>query len=58
MRSSATSAARRGRNRASNLITGPDFAGTVPGDMTEVRLRTKIGVTGLRILAKGAADLP
>ena len=40
------------------LITGPDFAGTVPGDMTEVRMRTKIGVTAVRILAKGAADLP
>jgi hypothetical protein len=40
------------------LITGPDFAGAVPGDMTEVRLRTKIGVAAVRILAKGAADLP
>ena len=36
----------------------PDFTGSVPGDMTEIKLRTKIGVTAVRILANGAADLP
>ena len=40
------------------VITGPDFTGTVPGEMTEVKMRTKIGVVAVRILANGAADLP
>jgi hypothetical protein len=48
----------KGQQPGVYVITGPDFAGAVPGEMTEVRLRTKIGVTGLRLLAKGAADLP
>jgi hypothetical protein len=40
------------------VITGPDFGGDVPGDMIPVKSRTRIGVTAVRILAKGAADLP
>ena len=40
------------------VVTGPDFAGAVPGDMTQVKSRTKIGVAAVRILAKGNADLP
>ena len=39
------------------VVTGPDFSGDVPGDMTPVRSRTKIGVAAVRILANGAADL-
>lgn len=37
------------------VITGPDFTGDVPGEMTQVKSRTRIGV---RIFAKSAADLP
>lgn len=40
------------------VVTGPDFSGDVPGDMIEVKSRTKIGVAAVRILANGEADLP
>jgi hypothetical protein len=40
------------------VVTSPDFAGAVPGEMTEVKMRTKIGVVAVRILANGASDLP
>ena len=40
------------------VIPGPDFAGDVPGDMIQVRSRTKLGVAAVRIVANGTADLP
>jgi hypothetical protein len=40
------------------IVTGPDFAGAVPGEMTQVSFRTKFGVVAVRILANGSADLP
>ena len=40
------------------IITGPDFTGTVPGEMIHVKSRTKIGLAAVRILANGATDLP
>ena len=40
------------------VITGPDFTGDVPGEMIQIKSRTKIGVAAVRILANGAADLP
>ena len=40
------------------IITGPDYIGDVPGEMTRVKSRTKFGVVAVRILANGAADLP
>ena len=40
------------------VITGPDFAGDVPGEMVQVKSRTQTGPTGVRILVNGAADLP
>ena len=40
------------------VVTGPAFAGDIPGDMIQVRSRTKIGIAVVRILANGAADLP
>ncbi|MDW9830370.1 DUF1214 domain-containing protein [Sinorhizobium meliloti] len=40
------------------VVTGPDFSGDVPGDMIEVKSRTKMGVAAVRILANGEADLP
>lgn len=39
------------------VVTGPDYEGAVPGDMIEVKMRTKIGVAGVRILASGPSDL-
>ncbi len=41
----------------SYLITGPDYHGRVPGDMTEVRSRTRVGFVAVRIAVSGAADL-
>lgn len=40
------------------IITGPDFRGDVPGEMTQIKSRTKIGLVAVRILANGASDLP
>lgn len=40
------------------VVTGPDYSGDVPGEMVQLKSRTKIGVVALRILANGAADLP
>lgn len=40
------------------LVSGPDHIGEVPGEMMQVKSRTKLGVIAVRILAKGTADLP
>jgi hypothetical protein len=48
----------RGAQPGVYIITGPDFAGDIPGDMTQIKSRTKLGVIGARILANGVADLP
>jgi hypothetical protein len=40
------------------LVTGPDFSGRIPGEMTGVRLRTNLGFVALRIAVTGSADLP
>ena len=40
------------------LLTGPEFAGRVPVEMTEIRMRTKIGFVDVRIAVSGTADLP
>jgi hypothetical protein len=40
------------------VITGPEFSGRIPGDMTEVSLRTKLGFCAVRIAVTGSADLP
>ena len=39
------------------LITGPDYQGSVPGDMTQVASRTTIGFAAVRIAVTGSADL-
>lgn len=41
----------------SYLITGPDYHGRVPGDMTQVSSRTRVGFVAVRIAVSGAADL-
>ena len=48
----------KGPQPGTYVVTGPDFRGAIPGDMTEIKLRTKIGVAAARILANGMADLP
>ena len=48
----------KGAQPGTYVVTGPDFTGTIPGDMIKIKLRTKIGVAAVRILANGTADLP
>jgi hypothetical protein len=40
------------------IITGPDFAGEIPGEMIPVKSRTRQGPLALRVFVNGAADLP
>ncbi len=40
------------------LITGPDYHGTVPAGMKEIRVRTKLAVVANRVFVNGEADLP
>lgn len=40
------------------VITGPDFAGDIPGEMVQVKSRTREGPLALRVFVNGAADLP
>jgi|EndMetStandDraft_7_1072992.scaffolds.fasta_scaffold01349_7 hypothetical protein len=40
------------------VLTGPDFAGEVPGEMTQIRSRTRFVVVAARIAVNGNADLP
>jgi hypothetical protein len=40
------------------VVTGPDFVGGLPGEMMQLPSRTRIGVLGVRILARNATDLP
>jgi len=39
------------------VVTGPDFAGNVPGEMVQIKSRTRLGVVAVRILANGSKDL-
>ncbi|WP_216850448.1 DUF1254 domain-containing protein [Granulicella sp. L46] len=40
------------------LITGPDFVGSIPGEMTQVKSRTRVGALGVRVFVNGTTDLP
>ncbi len=40
------------------LITGPDYQGSVPGDMIKVEFRTTVGFAAVRIAVHGSEDLP
>ena len=48
----------RGAEPGIYVVTGPDFRGHVPGDMSRIESRTERGVAAVRILANGEADLP
>jgi hypothetical protein len=48
----------KGQQPGVYVITGPDFNGVVPGEMTELRTRTKWCAAGVRIFVNGQADLP
>ncbi len=48
----------KGQQTGTYVVTGPDFAGPVPGDMTELRSRTRWSAAAVRIFVNGDADLP
>ena len=48
----------KGPQPGTYVITGPDFQGSVPGEMTHLTLRTQIGVMAVRIFVSGDVDLP
>lgn len=47
----------KGQQAGVYLVTGPDFDGVVPGEMTALRSRTRMGAVGGRIFVAGEADL-
>ena len=40
------------------VLTGPDYVGSVPLGMTQVKLRTRYASIGIRVFVNGEADLP
>jgi hypothetical protein len=48
----------KGQQTGVYLVTGPDFDGAVPGEMIQLRSRTRMGAAGVRIFVAGQADLP
>jgi len=40
------------------LVTGPDYAGPIPANMRQLKVRTQFAVVALRIFVQGDADLP
>lgn len=47
----------KGQQPGVYVITGPDFDGPAPGEMTQLRSRTKMGAAGVRVFVGGQADL-
>lgn len=39
------------------LLTGPDYHGSVPATMTEIRVRTRVAAVAVRVIAKGEKDI-
>ena len=56
-RSSPTSAGSKGPRAGAYLITGPDFRGEPPGDMTVIRSRTTQGLVAVRVFVNGQDDV-
>jgi hypothetical protein len=48
----------KGQQSGVYVITGPDYTGKVPGEMTRLRSRTRVGVAAVRVFVNGEADLP
>jgi len=48
----------KGQQPGTYVVTGAGFEGTVPGEMTELRSRTKWNAAAVRIFVNGEADLP
>ncbi len=47
----------KGPQPGTYVISGPDFAGQVPGEMTHLRSRTRMGAAALRVFVNGEADV-
>jgi hypothetical protein len=47
----------RGPEPGLYALTGPDYRGSVPGTMTEIRVPTMLAVVAVRVFVKGEADL-
>jgi len=39
------------------VVTGPDFQGSVPGEMTQIKSTTKLGLVAVRIFVAGEEDV-
>jgi hypothetical protein len=48
----------KGQQPGVYIVTGPDFKGAIPGEMTQLRSRTRWAAAALRVFVKGEADLP
>jgi hypothetical protein len=47
----------KGQQPGTYVLTAPDYRGPVPGEMTRLVPRTKMGAAAVRIFVKGEADL-
>ena len=47
-----------GRGAWPVLLTGPDYHGPIPANMTEIKVRTRFAVVANRVFVNGEADLP
>jgi len=48
----------KGEQPGAHVLTGPDFKGQLPGEMTQIKSRTQFVVVAARIFVNGSADLP
>ncbi len=47
----------KGAQPGTYIVTGPDYQGPVPGDMMQIKSRTNIGMSAVRIFTTGGNDL-
>ncbi len=47
----------KGEQPGAYVLTGPDFKGQLPGEMTQIKSRTQFVVVAARIFVNGSADL-
>lgn len=48
----------KGQQPGVYIVTGPDFNGAIPGEMMQLRSRTRWAAAALRVFVKGEPDLP
>ncbi len=47
----------KGPQPGTYIVTGPDYQGPVPGDMMQIKSRTNLGMSAVRIFTSGGDDL-